>query len=366
MNRHYLYSNREYYDMVRFYAISRENLSEARRLYADPQHMSSLRASGIVAPQVPRPETILATVQRLLDHGQFRAPLHARGAGPPPYELSTEDDVIQYFEEDPRRSTRMAARRFGVSRFYVWNLLKSEGLHPYHFRRAQALYDGDEVRRINFCHWLVQHPNLNILWTDESTFTRIGLFNIHNEHWWTYNNPHVIREHSHQVRFSVNVWAGIINDRIIGPVFIEGRLSGRTYLQMLQEVLPELMDRVPLAYLRGLHYQHDGCPAHYERSVRNHLNAEFDGRWIGRGSPTIEWPPRSPDLTPLDFYLWSEVKKLVYAEECQSLLQLKRRIRRAFKIVKRDRDTLNNLNRHLLKRARLCISENGHQFEQLL
>lgn len=203
MTRSYAYSNREYYDMVRFYILSGNNLSEARRLYDDPQHMSSLRAFGIVDPQVPRPETILATVQRLLDHGQFRAPVHAQGAG-------------------------------------------------------------------------------------------------------------------------------------------------------------------ALRYLRGLYYQHDGCPAHYERSVRGHLNAEFPNRWIGRGSPTVEWPPRSPDLTPLDFYLWSEVKKLVYAEESQNLQQLKRRIIRAFKIVKRDRETLNNLRGQSQKRARLCISEHGKHFEQLL
>ena len=33
---------------------------------------------------------------------------------------------------------------------------------------------------------------------------------------------------------------------------------------------------------------------------------------IGRGEP-IPWPPRSPDLNPLDFYLWGHLKALVYA-----------------------------------------------------
>jgi hypothetical protein len=28
------------------------------------------------------------------------------------------------------------------------------------------------------------------------------------------------------------------------------------------------------------------------------------GRWISRGGP-ITWPPRSPDLTQLIFFLWS-------------------------------------------------------------
>jgi hypothetical protein len=36
--------------------------------------------------------------------------------------------------------------------------------------------------------------------------------------------------------------------------------------------------------------------------VRNRLNHRVPGEWIGRGEPIL-WPPRSPDLTPLDFCL---------------------------------------------------------------
>jgi hypothetical protein len=46
--------------------------------------------------------------------------------------------------------------------------------------------------------------------------------------------------------------------------------------------------------------QQDGVPPHFCYHVRNHLDREIAGRWIGRGGP-IAWPPRSPDLTPLDF-----------------------------------------------------------------
>jgi hypothetical protein len=32
------------------------------------------------------------------------------------------------------------------------------------------------------------------------------------------------------------------------------------------------------------------------------LNEKFPNVWIGRGGP-IHWPPRSPDLTPMDFFV---------------------------------------------------------------
>jgi hypothetical protein len=56
------------------------------------------------------------------------------------------------------------------------------------------------------------------------------------------------------------------------------------------------------------------------------------GRWIGRGGP-IAWPPRSPDLTPLDFFLWGYVKSIVYQVKIKDLQHLTVRIRDAVATV---------------------------------
>lgn len=99
------------------------------------------------------------------------------------------------------------------------------------------------------------------------------------------------------------------NSHLIGPHFLARHLTGVTYLDMLRTVIPDLLDDVPLAVpLDDLYNQRDGCPAHYQHAVREHLNSVFPQRWIGRGGP-VPWPARGPDLTPLD--LWSELKRLV-------------------------------------------------------
>jgi hypothetical protein len=41
------------------------------------------------------------------------------------------------------------------------------------------------------------------------------------------------------------------------------------------------------------------------------LNTRFSGRGLGRAAP-IAWPPRSPDLTRLDFFLWVLVKDRMF------------------------------------------------------
>ncbi|CAD0200597.1 unnamed protein product [Chrysodeixis includens] len=43
--------------------------------------------------------------------------------------------------------------------------------------------------------------------------------------------------------------------------------------------------------------------------------SDFTGQqWIGRFGP-VRWPPRSPDLTPMDFFLWGFVKGEVHATD---------------------------------------------------
>ncbi|EFN72314.1 hypothetical protein EAG_00021, partial [Camponotus floridanus] len=52
----------------------------------------------------------------------------------------------------------------------------------------------------------------------------------------------------------------------------------------------------------------------------------FEGRWIGRNGPTINWPARSPDLTPLDFFLWGKLKEEIYKEVPTTQENMRQRI----------------------------------------
>lgn len=54
-----------------------------------------------------------------------------------------------------------------------------------------------------------------ILWTDESTFTPNGVFNSRNFLSWQEENPHAVRQIKFQYRWAINVWAGVIADRVV-------------------------------------------------------------------------------------------------------------------------------------------------------
>jgi len=47
----------------------------------------------------------------------------------------------------------------------------------------------------------------------------------------------------------------------------------------------------------------------------------FPEQWIEQHGPTA-WPARSPDLNPLDFYLWRHIKFGVYATAVSDIQNL--------------------------------------------
>ncbi|GFU75908.1 uncharacterized protein TNCV_2052721 [Trichonephila clavipes] len=62
----------------------------------------------------------------------------------------------------------------------------------------------------------------------------------------------------------------------------------------------------------------DGATCHTAHATINLLKDTFCDRLISRFGP-VNWPPRSCDLKPLDYFLWDYAKPLVYADKPQTL-----------------------------------------------
>ncbi|GFY02421.1 DUF4817 domain-containing protein [Trichonephila clavipes] len=224
-----------------------------------------------------------------------------------------------------------------------------------------------------FSQWYLQQRIANpffaasVLFTDEASFSREGIFNTHNSHSWAAANPHVTCTRAAQDRFLVKVWAGILGDHLIGPYILPDRLTGPRYLIFLEQVLPELLDsaHVTAATRTSMWFHQDGAPAHFNISVRNHLDATCGERWIGRGG-SVHWPPRSPDLSCLDYFFWGQMKSLVYETPVNSAEELVARISAAAGEIRNTLEMLSNVRRSMKRRCEACITCGGHQFEHLL
>ncbi|GFV85869.1 uncharacterized protein TNCV_1421741 [Trichonephila clavipes] len=142
-------------------------------------------------------------------------------------------------------------------------------------------------------------------------------------------NPQVyVETTSHPEKLTV--WCALWAGGIIGPYFFkndEGHnvtVNGGRYRAIITNFfIPELNDHD----VQELWFQQDGTTCHTARATIDLLKYTFGDRLISRFGP-MNWPPRSCNLTPLDYFLWGYVKYLVYADKPQTLDHLEDNIRR--------------------------------------
>ena len=103
-------------------------------------------------------------------------------------------------------------------------------------------------------------------------YIRDAILNLRNSHVWDNENLHAQHAHGFQQHFGINVWAGMVDDRLTGPYLLPARLTSHSYLTFPQEVLGELLEEESLDIRRRLCFQHDGAPTHFAGAVRDHLS----------------------------------------------------------------------------------------------
>lgn len=275
-------------------------------------------------------------------------------------------------EREQCGSVRKLSQETGYSRASVHRILKLAKFHPYKMTLVHELNEDDGDRRMEFCQIISQeiiaNPVFlyNVCFSDECTFFLNGNVNKHNCRFWSDENPHLFREQHSQHPQKLNVWMGILGDHLIGPVFIPGNLTGDVYLDLLENVIDLLITEALEAdenlLEEELRFQQDGAPPHFAAQVRQYLNGRFPGRWIGRRGP-VQWPARSPDLTPLDFFLWGHLKSQVYKTRVADLDDLRARIVAECRNI--TPEMLQHVRNNFEERLYRCMQSNGEHFEHL-
>lgn len=292
---------------------------------------------------------------------------------------AAEIEVLGHFNMDPTSSLRKVSALTGLSYSSVRKVTKLHKFHPYKLQIHQELGEDDYDRRVEFCEVMTNMINnnrnliKNICFSDECTFFLHGFVNKHNCRYWSDENPHIFREDHSQTPEKLNVWAGILGDTIIGPVFIDGNLNGDIYLDLLENIIdPLIVDALEnqrdeegnlILSEELLYFQQDGAPPHYRITVRQWLNDRFPNRWIGRRGP-IEWPARSPDLTSPDFFLWGHLKSVVYKTPPENIADLRQRITQECRSI--PSPVFQKVREEFESRLYHCMDRNGEHFEHLL
>jgi hypothetical protein len=138
-------------------------------------------------------------------------------------------------------------------------------------------------------------------------------------------------------------------------LFFETTLNAEAYQELIQQFITLLqVDE------RDCWFQQDSATAHAAASTMEILHEFFGENVISKGV----WPPRTPDRTSPDFFLWGYLKDTVYRTNPQDLKQLKMNITRVIEeVIER---TLRKVARNMVKHVDKCIEMNGHHFQHLL
>jgi hypothetical protein len=273
-------------------------------------------------------------------------------------------------------SARAVARRTGIPVETVRRTMKiALRLFPYRIHRVHALSAGDMERRYNFAMEFLARVEIdetwfgNILWSDEAHFTLHGTVHTKNCVIWAEENPRaIVQEPLHDEK--VTVWCGFTQDFLLGPFFFEEptqhgfktvTVTGERYRRLLeQQVITSLQQR---NILGEVVFMQDGAPPHVSRNVKALLQQHFGDRIISRHFP-FEWPARSPDLTPADFWLWGYLKSRVYRHGLTTLVNLKAAIRHEIAMI--PKEMLSAAIGNVLPRLEAVVAQHGAHIEQQL
>ena len=199
----------------------------------------------------------------------------------------------------------------------------------------------------------------NVIFSDECHFYLHGMPNKQNFRNWLPSKPmQYVEKPLHSPK--VTVWCGLSSHKIYGPYFFEDpdtyqacTVSTETYLEMLNTLLTN--DLSPDEW-----FQQDGAKPHTSNATMAWLQTRFPNKLISDRSNFL-WPPRSPDLSPLDYFLWSYVKEKVYRVKPLTIPELKRTIQEIINSI--DMNTLNAVIDNFSVRLDKCIASQGGHFE---
>ena len=145
-----------------------------------------------------------------------------------------------------------------------------------------------------------------------------------------FTRPSKKSKHRVSVGGSVNVCAGIANNKVVLWHYLPKRWSGEAAVELYKGAVHTALKKAH-GNLRSYRILEDNDPTGYKSNKAVQIKQAL------RISP-IEYPPYSPDLNPLDFFLWNEVERRMNQRVIagETMTRYKARLSRTAKSIPAD------------------------------
>lgn len=347
---------------VRAYYENNKSVITARRLYRHEHGLHDLS-------EVPSANVIRKWI-RMFETTGSTVPITVRGRPVSARSADIVERVRVSVQRNPQQSTRKRSQSLDVKRTTLRRILKRDlHLKAYKIQIVQELKPDDANNRLNFVNLMLERFNNfnNVIFSDEANFHLNGHVNKQNCRFWSETNPRRLHERPlHSPKLVV--WAGITSTGIIGPYFFEDErghamtVRANNYCNMLADFLVPALQELQGNTSR-MWFQQDGATCHTARVSIELLKNVFPGKLISKRGD-IEWPPRSPDLSPCDYFLWGYLKSVVYENNPTNLEQLKRNIIQESNKI--PRTTFQRVFQNLRLRFQECQAAEGSHLDNII
>lgn len=178
----------------------------------------------------PSPDIIRRLISNLTNFGSFKRKIIKTKTVVD--NVDNAITVLAYFTAFPEASLKDAARDLGLNKMSMQRILAKHKWHPYSHTLVHGLKLSDYERRVNFAEFIIMKNQendqflRNIIWSDEAKFTKNGIFNKRNSHYWSDTNPHSVRERQFQDRWNFNVYCAVKDNAIVMVHFYDENLNG--------------------------------------------------------------------------------------------------------------------------------------------
>lgn len=183
------------------------------------------------------------------------------------------------------------------------------GVKPYKKTKKHGLTIKNKQDRIQKCKELLRrHATSNIVFSDEKLFLLQPSLNAQNDRVYAVTIEDLPEDDLVVERFQnvpkVMVWGAVSAHHKFPLVFVESGVKINASVYKEEILRSKLLPHAERVFRNEPWvFQQDGAPSHRANTVQE---------WLSENVPDFinkdEWPPSSPDLNPMDFFVWGYIE----------------------------------------------------------
>lgn len=290
----------------------------------------------------------LSTIQRIIKRGSVKQEKEYGPNTGRPSKLSViqKRRLVGLVKRNKRITLSEAKERleYEISDSTVSRVLKSKGVRQKKLQTKPSLTEEHKKKRVDYA---LSHASPDFDWghwinSDEKKWNLDGP-DGYRYYWHFKGSKSEIFSKDHNTRTSLMYWGGIWKSGKTDLIKVEPKSNSSDYIEILKEGL------LPI-YRRGFIFQQDGAKIHTSKETM---------KWLKKKKITTpKWPPKSPDLSPIENVWGIMVKKVYFGKpRYKNLETLERAIFNAWESI--GNETLASLIESMPRRMRKVIESNG-------